>query len=90
MAEWSPLLTSEWLAFEFVFVLAAVAGSSWVADVTIVRKVRKIIESFRARNVLMEKLLYFRAKMKMYDDKTPHKKGPNPKKYLYVVEPISL
>ena len=55
---------------------------TWVAEVTIHRRIGHLLRGFRLKQGLMEKLYRHRAEMKMYADDTPNGIGPNKSKYL--------
>ena len=54
---------------------------TWVAEVTIHRKIGHLLGGFRQKQQLMERLYRHRAEMKMYHLETPNAKGHNRKKY---------
>jgi hypothetical protein len=54
---------------------------TWIAELTIFKKIGAMIRSFKSKQKLTEDLLRQRATMKMYNTDTCHANGPNPKKY---------
>lgn len=54
---------------------------TWVAEVTIFKKIGSMIRSFKSKQKLTEDLLRQRALMKMYNTDTSHANGPDPKRY---------
>lgn len=54
---------------------------TWVAELTIFKKIGSMIRAFKDKQKLTDDLLRLRATMKMYKDDTCHADGPNPKKY---------
>jgi hypothetical protein len=57
---------------------------TWIAELTIFKKIGAMIRSFKSKQKLTEDLLRQRATMKMYNTDTCHANGPNPKKYRSV------
>lgn len=54
---------------------------TWVAELTIFKKIGSMIRAFKDKQKLTDDLLRLRATMKMYKEDTCHADGPNPKKY---------
>ena len=54
---------------------------TWVAEVTIFKKIGSMIKAFKDKQKLTDDLLRLRATMKMYKEDTSHAEGPNPKRY---------
>jgi hypothetical protein len=54
---------------------------TWIAEVTIFKKIGAMIRSFKSKQKLTEDLLRQRALMKMYNTDTCHAHGPDPKRY---------
>ena len=55
---------------------------SWIADISLHKKIGKFIRAFRTKSEMMYELMGYRARMKMYADNTPHSHGPNKKLWL--------
>jgi hypothetical protein len=56
-------------------------SGTWVADICIHKKIGKYIRAFRSKASIMEDLRRARARMKMFNEATPHNHGPNPVLY---------
>jgi len=54
---------------------------TWVAEATIFRRIGSILRVFKDEEDLMQDLYEARARMKMFKSDTPHKLGPDPKRF---------
>jgi len=58
----------------------ATFAGSWIADISIVRPVNKLLSAYLSAQELASKLREARARVKMWSPGTPHPLGPNPEK----------
>lgn len=54
---------------------------TWIADIYIYRKISYLLKTYMHEEKLLKQLYHYRACMKMYSSSTPHKNGPNIRKY---------
>ena len=59
---------------------------TWIAEAIIFRKIGSLIRAFKEKHHLMEQLLHWRAKMKMYNFDTVHQGGEDPKRFAKAEE----
>jgi hypothetical protein len=55
--------------------------NTWVADITLHKRLGKFIHKFKSKDGVVSKLRKARARMKMFAEDTPYTKGPNIQKY---------